>query len=397
MRDGDTLAVTMRFEKADGEWRGSFDSERLRVEGIPFQEVAFDPPQLSILLVGDATTTEFEGRIDHDSLAGTFTEGEAQGRFVFYRDSRLFVGPPEEEVRFRSGDVELSGTLVLPFGTPPYPAVVFLHGSGAEGRWASSYLARGLAREGIAALIWDKRGVGGSTGSWQAAGFEELAADAAAAVAFLRARPEIDRERVGIHGHSQGGTIAPLAAVRAEADFVIGSAASGVSMADAEIYSLGNSVELDSLPPEEAALARAYIAALVDVAYRGAPREELDSLAARADGRDWFFPPPALDHSYWTFSRRIADYDPLAWWRQVEVPVLLVYGSEDERVPVEESRAAIVRAIEEGRGAPPETRVFQGADHTFRVRRPGDVWPRTVDGYPDAILEWLREVVGTSG
>jgi dipeptidyl aminopeptidase/acylaminoacyl peptidase len=74
----------------------------------------------------------------------------------------------------------------------------------------------------------------------------------------------------------------------------------------------------------------------------------------------------------------------------VEVPVLLVYGSEDARVPVEASGAAIVAAIESAGTARVEMHVFEGGDHTFRIRRPGDVWPRTVEGYPEAVLDWLR-------
>jgi dienelactone hydrolase len=246
--------------------------------------------------------------------------------------------------------------------------------------------------EGVAALIYDKRGVGGSTGSWEEAGIEDLAADAAAAVAFARTRAEIDPHRVGIHGHSQGGTIAPLAAVRSEADFVIGSAAAGLPMADVEVYSVGNAIGLSSLPPDEAALAKAYVDAIVDVAYRGAPREELEAAVSRAEGHDWYFAPPGPEGSYWSFSRRFAEFDPLAWWARIRVPVLLVYGSGDERVPAEASRAAIVQAI--GDRAPVESHVLEGADHTFRVRGPGDVWPRTVEGYPDAILEWLDMVAG---
>jgi hypothetical protein len=270
--------------------------------------------------------------------------------------------------------------------------VVFTHGSGAEGRWASRYLARRLAREGFAALIWDKRGVGESGGEWSEAGFEDQAADAAAAVALLRARPEIDASKVGVLGHSQGGTIAPLTAVRARADFVIASAGSGLPMDEVEIYSIGNSIGIASLPPEEAAIARAYVEALVDVAYDGAPRDALDEATERARGHAWFFEPPAPEHSYWAFSRRIADFDPLVWWRQVEVPVLLLYGSADERVPVEPSREAIVSAIESAGRSRVEVRVFAGGDHTYRVRRPADAWPRTVAGYPDAIVEWLRDL-----
>ncbi len=391
IRDADTLDVTMRFETAAGVWKGTFDSERLRLVGIPFTEVVFDPPVVRLRLVGDATTTAFEGRVDAHSLSGGLVEDGSTGSFAFGRTPEPPFQLREEEVRFRNGDVELAGTLVLPFGIGPYPAVVFLHGSGAEGRWASRYLARRLAREGFAALIWDKRGVGGSTGSWQESAFEDLAADAAAAIAFARTRPAIDPERVGIHGHSQGGTIAPLAAVRSEADFVIGSAAAGLPMADVEVYSVGNAIGVSSLPADEAALAEAYVDAIVGVAYRGAPREELEVAAARAEGHDWYFEPPGPDDPYWAFSRRFAEFDPLPWWARIRVPVLLVYGSEDERVPAEASRAAIVQAI--GDGAPVETCIFEGADHTFRVRRAGDVWPRTVEGYPEAILEWLDDTM----
>lgn len=378
----------MRFEERAGAWSGSFDAERLRVEGIPFTEVAFDPPRVTIRMVGDATTMVLTGMVRGDSLSGTLEEDGKSGWFAFARAADVEPSSHQEEVRFLNGEIALAGTLLLPAGPGPHAAVVFLHGSGPEGRWASTYLARRLVRTGTAALIWDKRGVGGSAGSWEDAGFEEQAGDVAAAVAFLRSRPEIDGDRVGIHGHSQGGTIAPLAAIRSNADFVIGSAASGLPMDDVEVYSVGNFVGIPALSGEEARLARAYVEALVDVAYHGAPRDSLDAIAQRARGRDWFFEPPASDDAYWAFSRRIADYDPLVWWRQVDVPVLLVYGGEDERVPVEPSVEAITRALESA-GHSATVRIFEGADHTFRVRRPGDEWPRTVAGYPDAVLEWL--------
>lgn len=395
-READTLDVTMRFAEIDGEWSGSFDSDRLRVEGIPFTEIAVQPASaaggaqgVTIRLVGDATTTVFTGKLAGDSLTGTLDEEGNHGWFAFVRATSQSPEFREEDVRFQNGSVELAGTLILPAGAGPFPAIVFLHGSGPEGRWASRYLARRLARAGIAALIWDKRGVGESTGWWPEAGLEDMAGDAAAAVAYARARPEIDRSRVGIHGHSQGGALAPLSAVRSGADFVVASAASGLPFADVEVYSVGNFIGIPSLPAEEAAAARAYVDAIVDVAYRGAPMTEVEAAAERAKGHPWFFDPPGPDDPYWLFSRKIAEYDPQVWWRQVEVPVLLVYGAEDERVPVEASRSAIVSAIESAGKTTAEVRVFAGADHTFRVRNPGDVWPRTVAGYPDAILEWL--------
>jgi hypothetical protein len=165
-KSADTLAVTMRFAESAVGWGGSFDAERLRVEGIPFTEVAFEPPDVTLRMVGDATTMVFTGTVKGDSLAGTLDEDGEAGWFAFVRTADVEPTVHEEEVRFRNGDVELAGTLLLPAGPGPHPAVVFLHGSGPEGRWASNYLARRVVRGGIAALVWDKRGVGESAGSW---------------------------------------------------------------------------------------------------------------------------------------------------------------------------------------------------------------------------------------
>jgi hypothetical protein len=96
--------------------------------------------------VGDPTTTEFEGRVVDDSLIGTLVENGATGSFGFARSAEATSVLREEEVRFRNGEVELAGTLILPPGDESQPAVVFLHGSGPEGRWASRFLARRIGR-----------------------------------------------------------------------------------------------------------------------------------------------------------------------------------------------------------------------------------------------------------
>ena len=98
-----------------------------------------------------------------DTIAGQFREGDARGTFSL---RRVDAKPPpfkQEEVSFRNGDVTLSGTLLLPLTEELHPAVVFLHGSGSEGRYAGRFLAEYFTRHGIAALIYDKRGVGKST------------------------------------------------------------------------------------------------------------------------------------------------------------------------------------------------------------------------------------------
>lgn len=183
---------------------------------------------------------------------------------------------------------------------------------------------------------------GRSTGDWRTAGFLELVRDAAAAVEALRSRPHVAPAGVGIHGHSQGGTIAPwVASENRHVAFVIAPAAGGVSMAEMETYSLENSLNVRGMPPAEKRLVERFVRAIVSTAYEGKPRSDLDRAWAEARGHSWAFEPPPASDSYWSFSRRIADYDPPAFWRQVAVPALLAYGGEDERVPPRRSAARI--------------------------------------------------------
>ncbi|HSJ65775.1 MAG TPA: alpha/beta fold hydrolase, partial [Gemmatimonadaceae bacterium] len=269
-------------------------------------------------------------------------------------------------------------------------AVVFLHGSGPEGRWASRYLASHVTNRGIAALIFDKRGVGGSSGDWRTATPEDLAADGAAAVAHLLREPRIDAERIGLHGHSQSGTLAPLVAARApNVAFVIGSAAAGLPTDSTEIFSILNAVYPAATSGEDSANARDYATELVAAAYHGRPRARLDSLAAAFRDRPWFFPPPPVDSHYWSFSPLYARYAPLDWWSRVSVPVLLLYGADDQRVPAAPSADRIAAALRAAGNTDVTVRIYPGADHTFRLPPGASGWPVTAPGYVSDLLDWL--------
>jgi len=390
-RAGATLAASFTFTVSGTVWAGTFASDDLRVEGIPLTDVEHRPPHVRWRLVGDRTTTIFDGTLAGDSLTGTFQEtGEPAGTFTLHRATAVPPRLREEAVTFRNGEVTLAGTILLPAGDGPHPGIVLLQGSGGEGRWANRFLATRFAANGIAALVFDKRGVGDSTGDWHGAGFEDLAGDAAAAVAALRHHARVRADAVGIHGHSQGGTLAPLVAERVpDLAFVIASAATGLSMADTEAYSVSNLVGLPRLSGVEADDARAFVDAVVAHAYRGGPRAAVDAAYARVRQRPWAFEPPPEDDPYWSFARRIAGYDALAHWRHVRAPVLLVYGEADERTPVRPSAAAIAQAVLAGEGRRVEVRIFPSADHTFRQPPPPGGWPRTVAGYPQALVDWV--------
>ncbi|MDR3682320.1 MAG: alpha/beta hydrolase, partial [Geothrix sp.] len=169
-REGSTVDITMRVAKGPQGLEGSFDSEGLRVVGIPLRNLVWSPPKLTWEVVGDATTETYAGQLRGEVLTGEFKQGEATGSFSFTRASHVPPPPRQEDITFPSGNLTLAGTIFIPAGKGPHPGVVFLHGSGAEGRWASNFLAAAFARRGFAALAYDKRGVGKSGGNWQGAG-----------------------------------------------------------------------------------------------------------------------------------------------------------------------------------------------------------------------------------
>jgi len=122
-----------------------------------------------------------------------------------------------------NGDITISGTLDLPSTTGPHPVIIIVPGSGRTTREAGSLGKEIFVPQGIAVLRYDKRGVGESTGVFEAPGaqtsiriFADLASDVLALISFLKSQPEIDAEQIGLFGTSQGGWIVPLVAAQSD-------------------------------------------------------------------------------------------------------------------------------------------------------------------------------------
>lgn len=151
-----------------------------------------------------------------------------------------------EKVSFKSGNETITGILVKPNSGNNLPAVVFQQGSGNfafEGyeneAWSPHkfYIEDVLLEQGYAVLYCNKRGLGGSTGNWRKNDFFGRAADAYAAIEYLKTLPEIDKNRIGVSGHSQGGWIAQIVAAKHDdVAFIICLAGPTVGV-KAQIYS----------------------------------------------------------------------------------------------------------------------------------------------------------------
>jgi pimeloyl-ACP methyl ester carboxylesterase len=139
--------------------------------------------------------------------------------------------------------------------------------------------------------------------------------------------------------------------------------------------------------------AAGYVDAIVRAAYEGGGWARADSAARANAGQPWAMPIPGPDDSYWWLARATADYDASLYWRQVKVPVLLVYGERDERVPVEPSLARIRAALHTAGNQDVTQKIFADSDHTFRISASADGrfhWPRTPAGYLETMIGWAR-------
>ena len=253
--------------------------------------------------------------------------------------------PRQEDVHFSSGAITLAGTVVSPRGGGPFPAIVFIHGSGPDSRENYRGQATWFARHGVAALIYDKRGVGGSTGDWRYVHFSDLADDAMAAVRLLRGRPDIRRDRVGLWGGSNGGWVAPLAASRdSSVAFVI--TVSGAAWTPAELakWRSINRVQGDGFP--DSIVKR--VATLMDLQAALVRRDgwergwrEYEAAFAPYRGQPWTRPMSALrnslgDTSWFMPYTADIDFDPVPVIQQLRVPMLALLGANDAIVPPQE-------------------------------------------------------------
>jgi len=292
-------------------------------------------------------------------------------------DSRL-------ELEADSGGVRLAGSLWVPTGDAV--AGVLMHpGSGPSDRdndWFFPPIRRHLLEAGIAVCSFDKRGVGGSEGSWLEAGIEEQADDLLAALGVFAT--ECPGLPIGLFGHSQGGWVVVEAASRSlPVALVIPSSGGGASPARQERYSLANKVTAGQETTEALATYDAVVEVIRERPTLGAgvARLEAEGVPYRdLPGLDFMFE----DEAIWRLCAEIFAYDPAPALARITAPVLGLLGAADKVNPPEESLAAFRVAVREDLL---EVEVFPDGDHRLQHGDP----PRFVDGYLDRIASFIRE------
>lgn len=284
----------------------------------------------------------------------------------------------------RAAHVRLAGTLTIPPGKGPFPAVVLISGTGANTRDEVSaghriflVLADALTRNGILVLRYDKRGVGGSTGSYGDATTTDFASDAKAAVDWLARQPDVDVRHIGVIGHSEGGVIAPMAAVADKhVAFVVMLAGPGVR-GDKLFVEQAAEVALASGAPssyveKRRVFDRSLYAAVVQAPNHAAAVRRAKAIVAHGLAEKIIEPqeagnlPNDVTRPWMT---QFLKLDPAIALRKLDVPVLALNGSLDLAVPAALNLPAIHAALRHDRDA--TILELHGLNHLFQDAKTG--------------------------
>lgn len=428
---GMKLRIVFNLSVIPGGYRATMDSPDQGAKGIPTDTVVLQSDSVTILMrmIGG----RYAGLVKNGDtvLSGTWSQSGVAFPLdlkrttvpVTYRRPQLPKRPfpyTEEDVVVANdaAGISLGGTLTLPVGPGPHAAVVLITGSGAQDRDETIFehkpflvLSDHLTRQGIAVLRLDDRGVGKSGGTMTGATSMDFAGDISSAVEYLKGRPEITKDRIGLLGHSEGGVIAPIVAVQQnDIRFIVMLA--GPSIPGSEIL-----IQQDSL------ISLANGASLQDIVERLQERRELFELvrqtpdvdagqkaaeeflyrkarARNAEGR----PDSILQREAQQMARRMGGawmrfflfYDPMETLRKVRCPILALNGEKDLQVPAEANLRGIERAAREGGNTDVTARVMPGLNHLFQTAKTGSPMEyATIEETfaPEAlqlISEWIR-------
>lgn len=398
----------------DGGLGATMDSPDQRVAGVPVAKVTVNGDSIRLDMPAISSGAVYAGRrLQHpERIEGEWRQGGAVVALDLERtDGEVDVErrpqdpePPypyrEEPVEIEASGVRLAGTLTLPTADEPVAAVVLISGSGAQDRDEAMaghrpflVLADRLTRSGVAVLRMDDRGVGGSTGSTFGTTLRERAADVLAMVRFLAARPEVDPERIGLLGHSEGGWVAPLAATEApdEVAFLVLLAGPAQSPRDnvlstrrtmlaahgadeetiAAVVALNRAAfeVLDETPDSAAAASR--LGAIEAELMSELPDAQARALEAYLDAQPDGARAQTRRVANTVWFRDLLAYDPEPALRRLTQPVLAIFGEHDVQVLAAENAPVLARLLDADARPDRTVRVLPGLNHLLQPSRTG--------------------------
>lgn len=398
------LRLIFHIQENDSVLSASFDSPDQGARAIQFTRAAVNGNKVTLIFAPN--NSQFEGMLNEQktTIAGTWAQGgQSIPLSVTKTDKVQGISRPQTpkppfsyesiEVIFPGGDkdTELSGTLTLPKGKGPFPALLLLTGSGPQNRNEEilehvpfAVIADYFTKKGWAVLRYDDRGVGKSKGNFAAATTKDFTKDAIKALEFLRKDSRIKPQKIGLCGHSEGGIIAQQIAAdgKSNPNFIIMLA--GPAITGADILALQNKALLQAAGTDTA-LASWYARYLRTEVYptvmNNLPKEQVQNRLAEA-----------LDRMFTTFSeedlkslginptvikammsqitmpwlREFLQYDPQKTLQKISCPVLALFGEKDLQVLAEINRKMLQKYCPKA-----QSEILPKLNHLFQTAETG--------------------------
>lgn len=402
---GMELPLAFNITETDGAYSATLDSPNQNAFGIPIDKVSFENKNLTIsqAQMGMEYTATFDG----ETFKGTFKQAGrtfpldlTKGEKVEKTERKPKPQEPKkpypyaaEDVTFNNasaGDIKLAGTLTLPKDVKNPPVVILISGSGPQNRDEELLghkpflvLADHLTKQGIAVLRYDDRGTAKSEGDFASATSFDFATDVEAAMAYLQTRKDVDANKIGLVGHSEGGLIAPIVAARNnKVAFCVLLAGPGVDGKEVLLTQGKRAAELEGYPEEDIKNSQETSKKVFKISanYKGeSSKEEIIALfkelrtkmtseKAKKEFTDDAIKGQAdMITSPWM--RAFLGYDPQTSLQKVTCPVLAVNGEKDFQVLPELNLKAIEKGLKNNKDV--TIKQFKDLNHLFQTSETG--------------------------
>jgi pimeloyl-ACP methyl ester carboxylesterase len=420
-----TLRVVLHIVNTNEGLTATMDSPDQNAKGIPVNSITRNSSslQFDVKAVGGS----YQGIIAADlgSFSGTWTQLGKSWPLVMKKvksASELQRPRPQtptkpypyrdEDVTYRNpaADIELAATLTIPQGKGPFPAVLLMSGSGPHDRDETLMghkpflvLADYLTRSGMVVLRADKRGVGKSGGDYSQAVMSDFASDAAAGVAYLRTRAEVNPHKIGLLGHSEGAVEAPMAAVHnPDVAFIVMMAGPGVpgnQLLPEQMRLIEKAAGKSDDEIEKDVTVQREILSLVEKDKDDAALEKdlREKLAGKVPEAQMGMQIKAVSSPWF---RGLLAYDPAPVLSQLTCPVLAINGEKDVQVPPAQNLPVIRKALETGGNKNFEVDELPGLNHLFQPAKTGGIseYSEIEETMSPAAMEkvanWIMKQVG---
>jgi len=403
---GMELRLVFHISREDSTYDAKMDSPDQQAFGIQASAANFKNSTLNIEIA--KAGVRYRGQYGTKGIEGIFYQSGQSFPLNLTRDALEKKAPfrpqepkqpypySSEEVTFPSegGKVQLAGTLTLPPGRKNFPTAILITGSGPQNRDEEFMthkpflvLADHLTKSGIAVLRYDDRGFAQSTGNHGSATSADFANDVRAAIAYLKTRKEIDKSRIGLVGHSEGGLIAPLVATDTQVAFIVLLAAPGVSGTQIllkQTESITRSQGMDEASVQRALKINQDIFELFNEygdedSFETRLKEYLNGAISPAVlpqgmNKEGFINVQVSQfRKPWT--RYFLKYDPVTSLKGIKCPVLALNGGKDVQVALE-NLVVIEKTIRLGGNDNVRVKEFPEMNHLFQTCKTG-----TMDEY----------------